>query len=151
MSDSVDPMGYSPPGSSVHGISQARILEWVAISFSRGSSRPRDWTRISCIGRQILYHWATWEAPITSATFNCLTSLFLKCFFFFYFMKLLSHFWYSLHLFDCFCICQLLFYAWPQVWSVLSSSGLQRENVGFNIFRNLSNSYILPAAVSARI
>ena len=44
-----DPMGCSPPGSSVHGISQARILEWVAVSFSRGSSRPRDWMRVPCI------------------------------------------------------------------------------------------------------
>ena len=43
------PMDCSPPGSSVHGISQVRILEWVAISFSRGSSRPRDQTQISCI------------------------------------------------------------------------------------------------------
>ena len=43
------------PGSSVHGISQARILEWGAISFSRGSSQPRDWTCAPCIGRQILY------------------------------------------------------------------------------------------------
>ena len=42
-------LDYSPPGSSVHGIFQARIVEWVAISFSRGSSRPRDWTRVSCI------------------------------------------------------------------------------------------------------
>ena len=53
------------PSSSVHEISQARILEWVAISFSRGSSWPRDGTRVSCIfciGRRILYHWATWEA-----------------------------------------------------------------------------------------
>ena len=51
-------------GSSVHGISQARILVWVAISFSRGSSQPRDWTQVSCvscIGRRILYHWATRE------------------------------------------------------------------------------------------
>ena len=46
-----DPMGCSPPGSSVHGIFQARILEWVAISFSRGSSRPRDQIWVSCIGR----------------------------------------------------------------------------------------------------
>ena len=44
-----DPMNCSPPGSSVHGILQARILEWVAIPFSRGSSRPRDQTQISCI------------------------------------------------------------------------------------------------------
>ena len=50
------------PASSVHEIFQARILEWVAISSSRVSSRSRDWTRISCIGRRILYHWATWEA-----------------------------------------------------------------------------------------
>ena len=55
-----DPMGCSPLVSSVHGILQARILEWAAISFSKGSSRPRDWTRISyitCIGRQVLYHY----------------------------------------------------------------------------------------------
>ena len=44
-----DPMDCGPPSSSVYGILQARILEWVAISFSRGSSRPRDWTRVSCI------------------------------------------------------------------------------------------------------
>ena len=44
-----DPMDCSPPGSSVHGGVQARILEWVAISFSRGSSQPRDQTRVSCI------------------------------------------------------------------------------------------------------
>ena len=55
----INPMDYSPPGSPVHGISQARILEWLAISSSRGYSRPRDQTRISCVsyaGRQILYH-----------------------------------------------------------------------------------------------
>ena len=44
-----DPMDCSLPGSSVHGIFQARVLEWVAISFSRGSSRRRDRTRVSCI------------------------------------------------------------------------------------------------------
>ena len=44
-----DPMDYSLPGSSAHGISQARLLEWVATSFSRGSSQPSDWTRISCL------------------------------------------------------------------------------------------------------
>ena len=52
----------SLPGSSVHDIFQARILEWVVISFSRGSSWPRDWNCISCIDRCILHHWATWEA-----------------------------------------------------------------------------------------
>ena len=44
-----DPMGYSSPGSSVHGILQARTLEWVTIPFSRISSRSRDQTRVSCI------------------------------------------------------------------------------------------------------
>ena len=53
------------PGSSVHGIFQARVLEWVAVSSSRGSSWSRDWTWVSCIsfiGRRILYHYTTWEA-----------------------------------------------------------------------------------------
>ena len=49
MSDPFDPMDCSLPGSSVHGIFQARILEWVSISFSRGSSQPRDWTQVSRI------------------------------------------------------------------------------------------------------
>ena len=58
-----DPMDCSSPGSSVHGVSQARILEWVAISFSRGSSWPRDQTRISCVSctdRWILYQLSHW-------------------------------------------------------------------------------------------
>ena len=42
-----DPVDCSPAGSSVHGISQARVLEWIAISFSRGSSQPRNQTHIS--------------------------------------------------------------------------------------------------------
>ena len=46
MSISCDPMDCNPLGSSVHEISQARILEWVAISFSEGSSQPRDWTHV---------------------------------------------------------------------------------------------------------
>ena len=52
----VTPMDYSLPGSSVHGISQAKILEWVAIFFSRGSSQPRGRTHDSCIGRWVLYY-----------------------------------------------------------------------------------------------
>ena len=56
-----DPMDCSPPGSSVPRILQARILEWIAVSFSRGSSRTRGQTCGSCICRQVLYHWATWE------------------------------------------------------------------------------------------
>ena len=57
-------MNCSLPGSSVHGILQARVLELVAIFYSRGYVRPRDWTCISCtscIDRQILFHCASWE------------------------------------------------------------------------------------------
>ena len=60
-----DPMDWNPPGSSVYGIFQARILEWVAIFYFRVSSQPRDWTHVSCVsctGRWTLYHWAACEA-----------------------------------------------------------------------------------------
>ena len=57
-----DPMDYSLPGSSVHGIFQERIVEWVAISFSRRSSQPRDWTRVSCIVGRRFTIWASREA-----------------------------------------------------------------------------------------
>ena len=56
-----DPMKYSLPGSSVHGISQVRILEWVAMPSSRGSSWPRYLTQVFCIARFIFYCWATRE------------------------------------------------------------------------------------------
>ena len=58
-----DPMDCSSPGSSVHVISQARIMERVAISFSRGSFWPRDPTCVSCFGRKVHYHWAARKAP----------------------------------------------------------------------------------------
>ena len=58
-SNSCDPADCSPPGSSVHGISQARILEWVAISFSRGSSWPRDQTQVYCIAGSFFTNWAS--------------------------------------------------------------------------------------------
>ena len=70
-----NPMDCSPPGSSVHGILQARILKWVAISSSRGSSLSRDQTLISyvsCISRWALYHQATrkaWKLPYSSFNF----------------------------------------------------------------------------------
>ena len=57
-----DPMNCSLPGSSVHGILQAGILKWVAISFSRGSSWPRDCTWVSCIVEGVFTIWATREA-----------------------------------------------------------------------------------------
>ena len=56
------PMDCNPSGSSVHGILQARILEWVAICFSRGSSWPRDWTWVSCITGRFFTNWTTREA-----------------------------------------------------------------------------------------
>ena len=59
-----DPRDCGPPGSSVHVILQARILEWVAISYSKGSSQPREQTQVTCIVRQILYHCAAWEACV---------------------------------------------------------------------------------------
>ena len=52
-------MDCSPPGSSVHGIIQARILEWIAVPFSRGSSWPRDWIHVFCIAGRFLTIWAT--------------------------------------------------------------------------------------------
>ena len=57
-----DPMDERMAGSPVHGIFQASMLEWIAISSSRGPSRPRDQTQDSCMSRQILYHSTTWEA-----------------------------------------------------------------------------------------
>ena len=63
-----NPMDCSPPGSSVHGILQARILEWVAIPFSRASSQPRNQTEVSCIADRFLTSWATREVHCTGIT-----------------------------------------------------------------------------------
>ena len=61
-----NPIDCSPPGSFVHGILQARTQEWVVISFSRGSSRPRDWTRVSWIAGGFFTSWAIrrWDVPL---------------------------------------------------------------------------------------
>ena len=64
VSDSLQPHGLYLPGSTVHGILQARILEWVAISFSRGSSQPRDRTWVSCIAGRCFILWANIRAQI---------------------------------------------------------------------------------------
>ena len=69
-----DLIDCSPAGSSVHGILQARILEWVAISSSSGSFQPQDQTHVSCIGRWILYCWARGalsELPSTNVSSCC--------------------------------------------------------------------------------
>ena len=74
-----NPMDCGLPSSSIHVTFQARILEWAAISYTRGSSWPRDWICISCaswIGRRIFYHHGTWEASITVSGLvakSCLT------------------------------------------------------------------------------
>ena len=57
-----DPLDCSLPGSSLHGIFQARILEWVAISFSKGSSPPRDQTWVFCVAGGFFTNWAIREA-----------------------------------------------------------------------------------------
>ena len=65
-----NPMDCSLPGSSIHGILQARILEWVAISFSRISSWPRDWTWVlRIVGRRFTI-WATREVPFSSSVMS---------------------------------------------------------------------------------
>ena len=66
-------MDWSPPGFSVHGVFEAKILKWVAISSSSGSSWPRDWTHVFCIsytGKWILYYCTTWEAPYNMLAAN---------------------------------------------------------------------------------
>jgi len=72
-----DPMDYSPPGSSVHGILQIRILEWVAIAFSRGSSQPRDQTWVSCIADGFFTIQVTREVLIPALFFYSILFYFL--------------------------------------------------------------------------
>ena len=70
MSNSCDPMDCNLPGSSVHGILQARTLKWVAISFSKQFSWPRDWTRVSCTAGRFFTNWARREAHIINTIIN---------------------------------------------------------------------------------
>ena len=65
-----NPMDCSPPGSSVYGIPQARILEWVAIPFSRGSSPPRDGTWVSCVIGRFFTIWATRDSVVKNPPAN---------------------------------------------------------------------------------
>ena len=105
-----DPMDWSPPVSSAHGILQARIQGWVAIPFSRGSSWPRDWTWVSCTAGKFFTVWATREA------------LFLK--FFFNFFKFVLQFFLFYILFIVFCfflfsLCSILFLSFFKFFCVL--------------------------------
>ena len=74
-----DLLDRSPPGSSVHGVFQERLLELVVISYSRGSSWPRDGTCIFNIGRQTIYHCATWDAGMTDISSVQFSSVAQSC------------------------------------------------------------------------
>ena len=78
-----NPVDCSLPGSSFHGIFQARILQWVAISFSMGSSWPKDWTHISCvscIAGRFFHRWAIWEVNILTLITLAISLLpFMQC------------------------------------------------------------------------
>ena len=65
-----NPVGCSPPGSSVHGISQGRILEWVAISSSRRSSQPRDWTQVFLHCGRVFYYLSHQGSPLPLVTYS---------------------------------------------------------------------------------
>ena len=94
-----DPMDCSPPGSSVHGILQARILDWAAVPSSRGSSWPRDWICIShifCICRWVLYHQYHLGSPSSSLIINWNTFVLLFLFFLFIVFRALCVFLYSI-------------------------------------------------------
>ena len=87
MSNSCNPIDCSLPGSFVRGILQARILEWVAISFSRGSFWPRNWTQVSCTAGRLFTDWATREIHLplltTSTPFLPLQYIYWEYFFWF--------------------------------------------------------------------
>ena len=106
-----DPMDCSLLGSSVHGIFQARALEWVAISFSRGSSQPRGWTRVSPHCSLALYR-LSHQGSIVIMVYEPFNVLLLM--FCWGFLHLCSHQWYwpvIVFLFGAFpisCICALL-------------------------------------------
>ena len=72
-----DPMDCSQPSCSVHGILQEKILEWVDIPFSRGSSRPRDWSQVSCIAGGVFTVWFTREVLLKRHVLLCAGLLFI--------------------------------------------------------------------------
>ena len=74
-----DPMDYSLSGSSVHGIYQARILDWIAISFSRRSSQPGDWTQVSHIEGSLFTIWATREVQQRLVLISLWATVFSSC------------------------------------------------------------------------
>ena len=104
-----DPIDGSPPGSSVHGTLQARTLEWVAISFSRRSFRPRDWTHVC------LLHWQASSLPLSHQGKKWLllwTQLNVS-----YFTTNSYHYWAGIL---CLTLYQVLFLHWKWKWNLLS-------------------------------
>ena len=99
-----DPVDGSPPVSSAHELSQARTLEWVAMSSSRGSSWPRNRTPVSCVGKRILYHRATWEAQ--EMVHSCAAS-FVSCLFYMVNTSLCQRMW-SIILSSCIVFCWIV-------------------------------------------
>ena len=89
-----DPMDCSPPGSTVHGISQARVLDWAVVSFSRGSSWPRDQARVSRNVDRRFTIWASREVLYLFPILHILTNtLSIFIFFFFFFLVLPVYFY----------------------------------------------------------
>ena len=131
-------MDCSPPGSSVHGILQARILEWVAIPFSRGSSWPRDWTRVSCIAGGFFTVWAPREASYHQSSLLLLSPshwwLAKQVFFLMWqvFIHVLANFWDKA--FKC---------IWRWKWKYLFESGRQ----GIHIVNNNLHSDLFSGEV----
>ena len=118
-------MAGSPPGSSVHGTYQARILEWVVISFSRRSSWPRDQTRVSCIT-----DWPTGEAPFGALTY-ALSKLYNRFFLAIDFCTLLTQ---NLDTYMCVCVYThtythhlVRFVEVNCILSLLSMSGVEQD------------------------
>ena len=130
-------MDHSPPGSPVHAIFQAKIWEWVAISFSRRSSCPRDWTLISCTGGRIHDRWATREALLHSLAYNKSQFLYSPPFLF----SSMDKYWNcgaSILTTDCCPIPRLwhFHFTWFR-WSKTKSGNIQRVPPGWTIKETL--------------
>ena len=125
-----DPMGYSPTASSIHGISQARIPEWVAISYSRKSSRPRDQTL--CLlhllhWQGILYHCSTWESQELFYLFMLkIENLFKDC-------------WWILVLY---CFLDHCIKMFQEQATSLRVAGLSHQNLNWWEWKEWSSSYL---------
>ena len=134
-----NPIDCSPPSSAVHGISQARILEQVAISDRRGSSWPRGGNCVSCIGRQILYHWATWEVHTTSGMWPIQVLLFGSFWNFTFFLNILYHSAWNMQMWRASCTRNSL-------WMLLNPPPLMPRaiiiSLGLDLKEVLPNTYV---------